>query len=460
MKIRSKIALRYTAVTAILMLTFAIIVFFVSSKDREKEFYEDLKKEGISKANLYFEAKATPEVMHSIYKNNIEYINEVEVAIYDENFGLLYHDAKDIDIVKETPQLLEKILNTPKGLSFYEDKYQAIGFLFTHHDTDYIVTAAAYDGYGFAKLNSLIRTLFILCVISILLSFIIGYILAKRALKPVTEISDKMKDITANNLNLRLLRYNENDEFGELAASFNKALDIIESSFESQKMFVSNVSHELRTPLAALIGEIDFALLKDRSSEEYKDTLINSRQDTNRLIRLLNGLLDLAKASYDESKISMNIIRVDEMLLDARELVLKGNPDYNIELLFNQEIGDDSEITIKGNEYLLRMAFANLMENNCKFSANKTSTVYISYYNNKIVVQFSDTGIGIPENEVEHLFTPFFRGSNKTFVQGNGIGLALVKRVITLHKGNISLKSVVGESSTFRVEFKNTQPST
>lgn len=453
MKIRSKIALRYTAVTAVLMMAFAVIIFLVSSRDREKEFYEDLKKEGFSKANLYFEAKATPEVMHSIYKNNIEYINEVEVAIYSKNEDLLYHDAKDIDIVKETPQLLKEILNSPKGLNFYENKYQAVGFLFTHNNENYIVTAAAYDGYGYTKLNSLIRNLLILSSISVLLSFIIGYVLAKRALKPVAEISDKMKIITANNLNLRLLRYNENDEFGELATSFNKALDIIESSFESQKMFVSNVSHELRTPLSTLIGEIDFALLKERTLKEYKDTLLNSRQDTNRLIKLLNGLLDLAKASYDESKISMNIIRLDEILLDARELVLKGNPDYNIELLFNQEIGDDSEITIKGNEYLLRMAFANLMENNCKFSDNKTSSVRISFHNKRIILQFSDTGIGIPENEIAHLFTPFYRGSNKTFVQGNGIGLALVKRVIILHKGSITLHSVIGESTMFNVEF-------
>lgn len=453
MKIRSKIALRYAAVTAILMLIFAAIIYFVSSQDREKEFYDGLRGESISKANLYFEAKVTPEVMHSIYKNNIEYIDEVEVAIYDKNYNLLYHDAKDIDIVKETPQLLARIWNAEGDLRFYEDKYQVVGSLFSYHNTNYIVTAAAYDGYGYAKLRSLAINLLILSGISILLSFLIGYILAKRALDPVSKISDRMKDITANNLHLRLLSYNENDEFGELASSFNKALDIIESSFESQKMFVSNVSHELRTPLATLIGEIDLALLKDRTLEKYKETLINSRQDTNRLIKLLNGLLDLAKASYDERKISMNVVRIDEILLDAREIVLKGNPEYNIELLFNQEIENDSEITIKGNEYLLKIAFVNLMENNCKFSENKTSTVRISSFNNKKNIQFIDTGIGIPSNDLEQIFTPFYRGENKQFVQGNGIGLALVKKVIVLHKGAIVVHSIVDKGTTFSVEF-------
>ncbi len=262
-----------------------------------------------------------------------------------------------------------------------------------------------------------------------------------------------MKDITANNLHLRLLKYNENDEFGELASSFNKALDIIEASFESQKMFVSNVSHELRTPLATLLGEIDLALLKDRTTAEYVQTLENSRQDTNKLISLLNGLLDLAKASYDERKIALNIVRIDEILLDARELVLKGNPNYTVELIFNQEIEDDSDITIKGNEYLLRTAFVNLIENNCKFSENKTSHITISFFENKINLQFTDTGIGIPQDELESICTPFFRGKNKTYTEGNGIGMVLAKRVVNIHKGQMYIHSVVGEGTTFTIEL-------
>lgn len=455
MKIRSKIALRYSGITALLMMIFAAVVYITSSRDREKEFYDDLRKEGISKASLIIEGIASPEIMHSIYKNNIEFIDEVEVAIYTMQDSLLYHDAKDIDVVKETPELLQKIKNEQNGIRFFEGKYQAVGFLFSYDDDNYIVTAAAYDGYGYTKLRNLAVSLVLLCIVAVIISFIIGYYLAKRALSPVAVISDKMKDITANNLNLRLLKYNENDEFGELAHSFNKALDIIESSFDSQKMFVSNVSHELRTPLAALAGEIDLALLKDRSVEEYKDTLNNSQQDARKLIELLNDLLDLAKASYDESKIAMSEVRIDEILLDARELVLRGNPDYNIDLQFFQPLDDSGYMVVKGNEYLLKIAFANLMENNCKFSDNKTSTVNISFIENRIVLLFSDNGIGIPKEELEQIFIPFFRGKNKQFTQGNGIGLALVKRVIELHKGNLKVLSVVGEGTNFQVEFQS-----
>lgn len=442
MKIRTKIALRITVVITVVMFVFVALNYIVSTQVRKAEFYVDLKKEGLSRANLYFKAKAYNEEM-----------DKVDVFVYDKDYNLLYQDADNLQLKPHAHQILDEIWKTREDLKINDGKYQTIGFIFPYHNTEYIIMTSGYDSYGDIKMSKLVVYLLILSLVSLLAASILGYFLAKSALKPVARISDRMKDITANNLHLRLLGYNQKDEFGELAASFNKALDIIESSFESQKMFVSNVSHELQTPLAILIGEIDLALLKDRTSEEYKETLINSRQDTNKLIKFLNGLLDLAKASYDESTISMNIIRVDEILLDARELVLKGNNKYNIELIFNQEISEESEITIKGNEYLLRMAFANLMDNNCKYSNNKTSTVEITSRDNKIILQFSDVGIGIPKDEIEHLFTPFYRGSNKAFTQGNGIGLALVKRVIILHKGEITLTSVVGEGTTFRVEL-------
>lgn len=442
MKIRTKLALRITAVITAVMLIFVVLNYIVSTQVRETEFYVDLKKEGISRANLYFKAKAYNEEM-----------DKVDVFIYDKDYNLLYQDDDDFEISPYSHHILEGIWKTRENFTLNSGKYQTIGFIFSYQNADYIILVSAFDSYGHVKMNKLALYLLILSLASLLAACALGYFVAKSVLKPVAKISNKMKDITANNLHLRLLGYNQKDEFGELADSFNKALDIIESSFESQKMFVSNVSHELQTPLAILIGEIDLALLKDRTLEEYKQTLVNSHQDTNKLIKFLNGLLDLAKASYDERIISMSIIRVDEILLDARELILKANPQYNIEFLFNQDIEETPDMTFIGNEYLLRMAFANLMENNCKYSNNKTSNVKITSQNNKITLLFSDTGIGIPENEIEHLFTPFYRGSNKSFTQGNGIGLALVKRVITLHKGSITLTSVVGKGTTFGVEL-------
>lgn len=453
MKIITKIALRYALVTAILMTLFAGIICLFSALDRQVEFYADLYKEGVSKANLFFEAKMNAETMQEIYKNNSTYIDEVEVAIYDQDHRLHYHDAKEIDIVKETPALLSAIAQSMESVTFYEGKYQVVGFVFHHRDSDYLVTAAAYDGYGYNKFNKLLLNLIILTFCAIVLSFAIGYFLAKRALRPVSEISDEMKKITANKLHLRLEKYGNKDEFGQLAASFNNTLDIIEHAYESQKMFVSNVSHELRTPLSVLVGEIDFALLKERSVEEYVQTLHHAKQDSIRLITLVNGLLDLAKASSDERKITKEAIRIDELILDAREAVLSANPNYKIDLQFMDATADDGELVIMANAYLLKVAFQNLMENNGKFSENGMCTVGIYTQGAQIKLEFSDQGIGIPEADLPHVFTAFFRGKNKSFKDGNGIGLALVEKVVKIHKGTVSVTSIVGKGTMFTWRF-------
>lgn len=114
---------------------------------------------------------------------------------------------------------------------------------------------------------------------------------------------------------------NEKDELGELSTAFNALLERLEVSFNSQKMFVSNVSHELRTPLAALIAELDLSLQKERSGEQYRQAMQNVLLDARRMTKLIDGLLNLAKADYQKEHIKMQEIRLDELLLDAREFI-------------------------------------------------------------------------------------------------------------------------------------------
>lgn len=139
---------------------------------------------------------------------------------------------------------------------------------------------------------------------------------------------------------------NEKDELGELSIAFNELLKRLEISFEAQKIFVSNVSHELRTPLAALTTELDVSLQKRRTNEQYRSAMLNIQQDARRMNRLIDGLLNLAKADYSKEEISMRQVRLDELLLDVRELILRAHPAYSIELLFcNEEDDDDRLIT-------------------------------------------------------------------------------------------------------------------
>lgn len=452
MKIRTKLTIRYTAVTAAVFLFFIIAIYLFSSVNRENTFYRNLKKEGITKANLFLENRVDAKVMQSIYQNNRGYVDEVEVAVYDTSFHLLYHDAKEIDIVKETPEMINRIIRN-KSIEFYEDKYQVIGLLYTFKGQDYVITAAAYDGYGEVKQEALAPILLIIWIAGLVILAIVGYFLAKGALSPVSSIVKKVETLSPSNLDSRIPITNEKDELGELSITFNRMLDRLEKTFESQKMFISHVSHELRTPMAALIGELEIALLRERDAASYKRTIENALNDSLMIVKLSEGLLNLAKASYHPEQIKMEEVRLDELLLDTREVVLKANKNFKINLIFDQEAEDDTSITVIGNPYLLKIAFQNLMENNCKYSDDHTSTVQISFFETKSILRFSDTGTGISTEDLKQLFQPFYRGANHGNVSGNGIGMTLVQKIILLHKGDIHVHSHLGEGTVFRIEM-------
>ncbi|MGL5547678.1 MAG: sensor histidine kinase, partial [Tannerellaceae bacterium] len=130
-------------------------------------------------------------------------------------------------------------------------------------------------------------------------------------------------------------------------------------------------------------------------------------------------------------------------------IAMKSDSSYLVEIDFEQEFDDDTLITVVGNAYLLKTAFVNLLENNCKFSDNHTSQVQISANDKEAVIRFSDTGIGIADDDLPFIFDPFYRGKNKSFAKGNGIGMALVKRIVELHNGSIEVVSHPNEGTLF-----------
>lgn len=366
---------------------------------------------------------------------------------------MLYHDAIHNDIVKETQQMINEILRQ-REIEFCIGKYQGIGMVYPYNGKEYIVTAAAYDGYGYVNLSGLQNTLLLLFIVGVTLLFLAGYYLARLSLRPIQNIVNEAETITALHIDRRLPVKNEKDELGELCIAFNALLNRLEVSFNSQKQFVSNVSHELRTPLAALTTELDVSLQKERTCEQYRQAMQNMLHDAKRMTRLIDGLLNLAKADYCKQEISMRDVRLDELLLDVRQLILRAHPDYFIQLLFtNNDDDDDRLITTLGNPYLLNIAFANLIENNCKYSANRSSIVQISFHNRWSVVRMSDNGCGMSAEDRQQLFTLFYRGAKENTIEGHGIGMTLAHKIVKLHGGNIAVHSEKGRGTSFVVEL-------
>lgn len=254
----------------------------MGEQNRSKTFFHDLRSEAITKANLFLQNQVDAKTMQSIYLNNRKFINEVEVAIYDADFRMLYHDAVQNDIVKENREMMNSILSE-RLIEFYMGDYQAIGMVYTYSGQDYIVTAAAYDGYGYDYLRELKKNLFFLFIIGLSILFVTCYFLVYTSLKPIMGIIREVKKITALYIDKRLPVKNQKDKLGELCIAFNALLDRIEKSFNSQKMFVSNVSHELRTPLASLMAELDLSLQKERVEQQYQMSIRKALQDARRM---------------------------------------------------------------------------------------------------------------------------------------------------------------------------------
>ena len=224
MKIRTALTLKNTCVTAAVLALCMLLIYLMSEQARSRTFFHDLRSEAVTKAHLFLQNQVDARTMQSIYLNNKKFINEVEIAVYTTDFQMLYHDAIQNDIIKEDQAMIDRILK--KGeIEFYIGDYQGIGMLYSLNGQDYVITAAAYDGYGYNNLAQLRHTLLLLLLIGLTLLAITGYLLAQDALKPIRDIVREAETITASRIGNRLPVKNEKDELGELATTFNALLE-------------------------------------------------------------------------------------------------------------------------------------------------------------------------------------------------------------------------------------------
>ncbi len=281
-----------------------------------------------------------------------------------------------------------------------------------------------------------------------------GWILAGHALAPLSRMARAARAVDADNLSVRLPVEHPGDEIARLVESINAMLARLERSFRRVKQFAGDASHELRTPLAILRGETEVTLRWAREADDYRRTLESNLEEIDRMGRIIDDLLTLARSDAGELAMEVKEISLSDLL---QELYMAGNTlgeAKQIQVFLHLDVG--GEIRIQGDELRLRQMFLNLISNAIKYTSEGGQVdITLRLEPQEAVVSVADTGIGIPPKHLPHLFERFYRidKARNRADGGTGLGLAITKSIVEAHQGSIRVESVPEKGSTFTVHL-------
>lgn len=453
MQIRTKLTVQFSLlVSSILLVTFLAIYYF-SYENLTQDFYDRLRSKANSTAGLLVGPVVSPDVIKALEGANTDRIYNQIILIFDEQNRLIYTNSNtNSKSIHVSRYWLDEVRRAGE-IRYTDGESKVVGLYTKFPFTRAVVLMGAQDKVGEVNLINLLQLLIASFLIATIIVTFAGWIFAKRALRPISKVMNEVEGILPQNLHTRLDVANQKDEIGRLITTFNNLLERIETAFRMQKIFVANVSHELKNPLTKIRSQLEVSTLKERSPLEYQITIRSVLEDIQELAQLSNTLLELAKVSEDQRDLLTETVRIDELLLDSRQMLLASNSHYHIEVDFAELPEDDSWLEIAGNSTLLKTAFLNLMDNACKFSDDQTVRVALSCTKMNIKLVFSDHGKGIPEEDQGLVFQPFYRSENTANIRGYGIGLSLVDRIVRLHGGTINIKSNKPKGAIFTLDL-------
>lgn len=299
-----------------------------------------------------------------------------------------------------------------------------------------------------SSLENLLIILTVILVVSVIPAIFGGYFLAKRALEPISQISEELKRISSASLDKRVVNPATGDELEELSGTFNNLLDQLGLAFKRERQFIGDVAHELKTPLSTLQSSVEITLSKKRSNEEYRQGYTESLIDINRISSTLKNILDLAWSDADDAVVSGKVFNLSEELLELRDMAAKMANAKKINI--SGKI--DKSIFISGKKDKLSRALLNVIDNAVKYTPEE-GIVALNLFkrSGKAIVEVKDTGSGIPEEDIPRIFERFYRGGKASKTFGSGLGLAIARAAVDSHHGEIRVASRVGHGTTFTV---------
>ena len=442
--IRKKLFISYLSIGMVVLLLFWLTqVVFIN---RIYEYYK------VNQLKSYSE-----QIVQAINNNNEMLISELidksnarviaitenDIVIAGNNRG---HGMRGLGI----PEILLRPTNTTRVVK-YEHPFLHIEYLsivrpFLYSGKPAILIMSLPEASINDSVNLFKEVFWWIFALTIVSTLVVSSYMSKKFTRPIQILKNAAHEIASGNLNVKI-NYKEEDELGELAKSMNTMVKQLSITDKFRKDLIANISHDLKTPLGLIRGYsemlLDYYGEDKEKREKYLNTVI---KETERMSKLVDDVLQL-------SKLQSGMVEVKEETIDLEKLIFEILDIFEIQILEkNIEVRlENLKVKVVADREMIKRAIINIISNAIASMENGgTLSITAELQDKDVLIKISDTGCGIPEKDLEHIFDRFYKG-NKS---GTGLGLAIVKEILTLHQSDFGIRSKEGEGTTFYFTLK------
>lgn len=443
--------IRYSFFRLFLLISLSLVILtsgllYVVSSNFQNRFLEAVDNELIERASNISHNPGQPKLRTN--EKMIEKVKNDYFQIINEGGQIIVSSITTDHLWPVNRDLLHRAFNGITGfetINFRGERYRIVYFPLSGNRIINLAKSLEETEEIIGKTRN---HLMIISIFSTIIIITLSWLFSRMAFSPIKAITSYAEQVRAGNLGKEIEINAKGREIERISNLFKEILANLRTLSETQKRFTQDVSHEIRSPLTSLRGSIEVALRKKRSPEEYEDVLRGNLFDVIRLIRITDDLLFLARADNKIIELRKNWFDLNHLL---RAIIARFEHD-GIEIIKDFKEG----MEYYGDINLLEQAFSNIIENSIKYTPEGGSiTISTGEEKDSIWIKIRDTGIGIPEEDIPHIFERFYRvnkeRSRKT--GGTGLGLSIAKWIIDSHDGTISVDSTVGSGTTFTISL-------
>ncbi len=464
--LRTKLTLFYSITVSVLLTGFGLIYYNVLSVGLDRDLTQEVqdRADGL-RGYLRFEPAQPGEESQPVFRydpndpDEVTFINTATryYQVYEVHTGKLLaesdefsaaavkYPASDVTQYSKTAPSFVDVQTDEGKLRLRNEEVRVNG-------EPYLLVVGASMRTVDDTINWFVKALALLIPSGVLLAAIASWFMAGKALEPVAALGKAAREIGVSRLDRRLPVRGNGDELDYLAEQFNETLQQLEKAVGEMKQFTASISHELRTPLAVLRGEAEIALMQSNSPEQYRRVLASQLEEFEKLTKMVNELLTLARAESGEVAIAHDPVNLSSLAQSLIEQLEPVAASKNLSL----SCDCDADMFVQGDDGWIERIILNLVDNAIKFTPSGGHVlVRVSQNGEHRFIEVTDSGIGIEPEALPHIFERFYRAdpSRSNRADGAGLGLSLVKWATDQHHASVEVDSTPGQGSTFRVKF-------